>query len=83
MCEVTPTMKSTLTRIAREENLHTSLALVRSALVDFVQKRQVKVNRFNLTAPEIDLLPDIIGLKAQGKGRGPFEPRPFPDHRNL
>lgn len=70
-------MKATLTRIAREENLHTSSALVGSVLVDFVQKRQEKVKRFNLTAAEIDLLLDIIVLKhkekaATRKGRGLF-----------
>lgn len=32
-------MKAALTRIAREENLHTSSALVRPVLADFIQKR--------------------------------------------
>ena len=43
--KVTPTMKAALTRIAREENLHTSSALVRSVLADFIQERVEKGRR--------------------------------------
>ena len=43
--KVTPTMKAALTRIAREENLHTSSALVRSVLADFIQTRAEKGKR--------------------------------------
>ena len=35
--KVTPTMKDPLKRIAREENLHNSSALVRSVLADFIR----------------------------------------------
>lgn len=40
--KVTPAMKDALKRIAREENLHNSSALVRSVLADFVRNRAKK-----------------------------------------
>ncbi|MCT6836188.1 MAG: hypothetical protein M3036_00850 [Bifidobacteriales bacterium] len=43
--KVTPTMKAALKHIAQEENLHTSSALVRSVLADFIQERAGKGKR--------------------------------------
>lgn len=43
--KVTPTMKEALKHIAQEENLHTSSALVRSVLADFIQERAGKGRR--------------------------------------
>lgn len=40
--KVTPTMKDPLKRIAREENLHNSSALVHSVLADFIRNRAKK-----------------------------------------
>ena len=76
--KVTPAMKDALKRIAREENLHNSSALVRFVLTDFIRKRAKEHVK-----PSDCLASDCRCLKRKEMAAVREKPRPFPDYGSL